>query len=380
MSDSPIWQILFVDDEEEICQQVKEILEGEELYGSEKYPQVKIQTDFEQAILDIQENVFDLVILDVRLGPHANTTKHDEAGTLAFHKIKEKRFLPIIFYTGLPVLVEDLQNPFVKIIVKEDSPAPLIKAVKDVFETKLPTINRALIRHLEIVQRDYMWNFVSKWWSEMISSCDPTSLAYFLARRLALSLSGKSIQQFAKDLGESTFPVSENKMHPLQYYVIPPVEKLPLAGDIFRGQIDSVDGYWLLLTPSCDFEQGNAERILLANSKELKIQEEFLKWKDTCNKDDLGKLKSLLKNSRNKSQSDRFYYLPAALTLPHLIVDFQHLVTVDYSRLNSLERVASLDSPFAEAFLSHFSDFYGRLGTPDLDIEMILSCFKDNEK
>lgn len=41
--------------------------------------------------------------------------------------------------------------------------------------------------------------------------------------------------------------------------------------------------------------------------------------------------------------------------------------------MTTLERLASLDSPFAEALLARFARYFGRLGTPDLDLEVILN-------
>jgi hypothetical protein len=41
--------------------------------------------------------------------------------------------------------------------------------------------------------------------------------------------------------------------------------------------------------------------------------------------------------------------------------------------MDSLNRLASLDSPFAEALLARFVRYFGRLGTPDLNTEVILS-------
>jgi hypothetical protein len=37
-----------------------------------------------------------------------------------------------------------------------------------------------------------------------------------------------------------------------------------------------------------------------------------------------------------------------------------------------LERLASLDSSFAEALLARFTRYFGRLGTPDLDVAVLL--------
>ena len=41
-------------------------------------------------------------------------------------------------------------------------------------------------------------------------------------------------------------------------------------------------------------------------------------------------------------------------------------------RTGGLERLASLDSPFAEALLARFTRYFGRLGTPDLDMTVLL--------
>ena len=41
-------------------------------------------------------------------------------------------------------------------------------------------------------------------------------------------------------------------------------------------------------------------------------------------------------------------------------------------RTGGLERLASLDSPFAEALLARFTRYFGRLGTPDLDVAVLL--------
>ena len=39
--------------------------------------------------------------------------------------------------------------------------------------------------------------------------------------------------------------------------------------------------------------------------------------------------------------------------------------------MGGLERLASLDSPFAEALLVRFTRYFGRLGTPDLDVAVL---------
>src|SRR5215471_20884859 len=84
------------------------------------------------------------------------------------------------------------------------------------------------------------------------------------------------------------------------------------------------------------------------------------------------RLQDLLRNNRRDSQSERFFFLPDALSLPDLLVDFQQLEALQREHMHGLERLASLDSPFAEALLARFTRYFGRLGTPDLDVTVLL--------
>ena len=49
--------------------------------------------------------------------------------------------------------------------------------LSNIFATRLPAVNRALIRHLETIQRDYMWDFVANHWEQFGDTSDHTSLA-----------------------------------------------------------------------------------------------------------------------------------------------------------------------------------------------------------
>lgn len=216
MAEVTSWQLLFVDDEEDTCRQVKEYLEGESVSESGEFPVVETLTDFDQVLETLETRRFDLVILDLRLGPH-DETREEEAGTKTLQAIQQRRFVPVIFYTALPHLVRNLETPLIRVIEKGPSPEPLLEAIRAIFTSRLPAVNRALIRHLETVQRDYMWAFVAKHWEQFGDTADRTALAYLLARRLALSLSGPGIQQLAQDLGDTTGGgVTEGLVHPMR--------------------------------------------------------------------------------------------------------------------------------------------------------------------
>ncbi len=377
MNNTTIWQLLFVDDDAGVCERVKEYLEGESIATPDERPQVQTLTDFTEALEALEKQHFDLLILDVRVGS-PDEEREEEVGIRTLEAIKQRRFVPVVFYTALPHLVQNLETPFIRVVEKEADPTRLLETMRSIFATQLPTVNRALIRHLETVQRDYMWDFVATHWEQFGYTPDRASLAYLLARRLAISLSGPGIRQLAQELGDVTGTATvEDQIHPMQYYVMPPIEKsLPLAGDLYKGQIEAQDGYWVLLTPSCDFVvrkgKPKVEWALMAYCVPLNELEEYRNWLNNPSKVE-GELKSLLRNNRANSQPERFFFLPGAIDLPDLVVDFQQLVSLPREQMDNLERLASLDSPFAEALLARFSRYFGRLGTPDLDLEVTLN-------
>jgi CheY-like chemotaxis protein len=374
-----IWQILFVDDDSEICDQAKEFLEEEPINSAGDCLRVKTITDFDDALIELEKRRFDILVLDVRLesGPVIQKDK----GRYILEDIKRRRFIPVVFYTALPNQVRDeetARQPLVQIVEKTQGVERLLDVLKDILLTDIPLVNRALIHHLETVQRNYMWDFVTVHWKQLGEVSDRVALAYLLARRLAMSLSGPGIQQLARDLGDSTgADTIKDRLHPMQYYVMPPVEPAPMAGDLYQGQIGEQTGYWVLLTPSCDLVTGRrkAKWVLFARCPLLTEQEEYQIWHKSLpnpTPKSKGRLEALLKNNRQGTQSERFYFLPGALILPDLVVDFQQLTTLPENQMDNLKRLASLDNPFAEALLALFARYFGRIGTPDLDVGHVL--------
>jgi CheY-like chemotaxis protein len=374
MSNPTTWRLLIVDDDATLCDQVREYLEGESLADPEDHMQVEALTDFSAALEALEARRFDVLILDVRLQAGGETPEQ-EAGVVALEAIRKRRFVPVVFYTGLPHLVRDLETPLIRVVEKTRDLPDLLEALQSIFATHLPMVSRALLHHLETVQRDYMWNFVAQNWDQFGDTPDRTALAHLLARRLAISLSGPGIHQLAHDLGDSVSDGAvEGKVHPMQYYLMPPVEPAPLSGDVYKGQVGDQNGYWVLLTPSCDLVAGRekADWVLFARCVLLTEQVEYKGWSENLSQSSnkvKKDLEALLGNNRGVSQRERFHFLPGALSLPDLLVDFQQVEALPRSSMSNLQRLASLDSPFAEALLSRFIRYFGRLGTPDLDLD-----------
>ncbi len=193
MPDPEPWLILVVDDDSDAARQVKEIIEGGPAYEGGGTPVVHVETTFEIALEELERGRYDLVILDVRLGE--GPPVGDEAGVRTLQAIRARRFVPIVFYTAIPEAVRPLASPpLVDVVEKTAGAEALSAAVGRVFDSGLPPVNRALLRHVEDVQRRYMWEFVANNWADLGVSTDRASLAYLLARRLAVSLSASGVE------------------------------------------------------------------------------------------------------------------------------------------------------------------------------------------
>lgn len=378
------WRILMVDDDVEICESTKEYLELSPLFSGEDPPIVEFIIEFSRAMEKLETERYDLLILDIRLTT-GMPVPVEQAGITILNAIKQRRFIPVVFYTALPQYADGLTTALIRVVSKAEQTSVLLKEISKIFQTNLPAVNRALIRHLETIQRDYMWGFVTENWDQLGDTPDRASLAYLLARRLAISLSGPGMKQLLEDLGAQEGLEAEDKVHPMKYYVMPPLESSPATGDLYQEDIKKQSDYWVILTPLCDLTPHDgkikAEQVLLAKCLLMTNQEEYKTWvARNRSKSSQRPLESLIGNNRmDGKQPERYHFLPGVMSLPDLVVDFQAVKMVTYEQLNdpkTLKRLASLDSPFAECLLARFTRYYGRIGTPDLDIGIVLARLK----
>jgi len=160
-------------------------------------------------------------------------------------------------------------------------------------------------------------------------------------------------------------------------YVYPPLNDGLLGGDLVRREVTQGNQYFVIVTPSCDLEQGKAEMVILARCLPVSDTEEHKKYIGYVSKGDVPSANSIrdirgLMGNNRKRQPDRYHFIPEFLNIPHLVVDFSDLRQIPLAKIGRLQRLASLDSPFAEELLVRFSRHYGRIGTPDLHLDSIL--------
>ena len=391
-------RVLVVEDDHEMLTRMVRSLEGRLGEAVEICP----EGDFDQAISRLSSERYDVVVLDVRRGRPEMPLGDGglEAGRRCYDAVRAVRFVPVVFHTGLPETVRDLQSAVVSIVEKSGSAKALPDAVEGLLRSGLPGLARAMMAHVERVHRDYMWDFGAKAWAQY-GADKPHELVHLLARRLALSFESAEIDDLLAgmdrptrdgDVGglnparpdENGDGDKENAgssdvigLNPARLYIMPPIsEGSHRAGDVYERRGDDLAGYWVLLTPTCDLvlARGKPRKVtepVLARCSRLTDTDEFRAWhQDRSSKAKRKALSHLMENNRDK-QPERYFFLPGAFDLPDLLVDLAALRTVPVDQLNDqrwMTRIASLDTPFAASMLTRFLRYFGRFGTSDLDV------------
>ncbi len=371
-----VWQVLIVEDLENIGKELVDGLEAEGWLDADTQFRTQWVKTFEEGLSSLENSRFDIIVLDLRddtKEAKAPSTGEDRAkpGLAILDRIRETRFVPVVFYTALPEHVADLKSAFVKVVEKTQGYRQVREEIAGIIKTKLPTLSR----YLEEQQRKYFWGFVEKQLPEDLND-GSVDLAYLMARRLAASLRAEFSKAAVEELGDGK-PAPDN-IHPMEYYILPAVQRFWTAGDLVRRK-DGAD-YFVVLTPTCDFanEDGkNVDFIILGKCVLLTECDEFKKWSgDPPKFEGPDKNVQALMRDNRSGQRERFTFLPGTAFFPDLVVDFQQLAAIAKTEMDTFERIASLDSPFGEKLLSMFARYYGRIGTPNLDVALALARAK----
>ncbi len=398
------WRILVVDDDKDVAKTTADFLARIDDKSGKEIRTVA-EPSFEKALSTIREDNFDILVLDVRdqsmLYPEGSSgSENAELGKKVFQEIRSQKFLPIIFYTALPNLVTSLLNPpFVQIVSKgtrsetgilddaedilRDAEDHLRDAVKLVFDSGLPFLLQAIKRHIDARTRDFMVDFLEKNWPAIKDR--ELDIVHLLLRRLSVSLEG-GVSALADALGYSEDSDADEGIHPTRFYVVPSTEDRRM-GDLLHGPSvrtldddnDDSTSWYIVLTPSCDLvaDRVKADQVVLAECLLPEKFPEYQNWMEKNTKPTKARLIKLLRSRPDNGQEDRYYYLPAAWQVPDLIVDFQRILYIDYAELEKYTKFASVDSPFAEALLSKFNRYIGRIGVPDLNYEVALDRMRE---
>lgn len=392
------WRILVVDDEERSAQNNATALNKAANSDVLPYLVEAVATkSFNDALARVRRGDIDLLVLDVfdQAGAQAgnNVTNPEPLGHSVFERVRAERFLPIIFITAFPDQVDHDENPPFLQIVSKRAASPLellLAAVKRCLDSPFPRLHRTVRSHIDSTSRQFMIDFVELHWEDLEGR--PADVAHLLMRRLGVSFdTGQNI--LIDHPTEEAPPASG--VPPIRYYIVPaPIEHR--TGDIVTLTIAKDDDenenndenenpatqWHVIMTPSCDLVEGRekADYVVLAECVPLSSFKEHKDWitADSMSNTKRNKVKRLLMSNPDNGSKDRFFYLPAALRIPDLMVDLQRITCVPYSDLGLYDKQAALDDPYAAQLSHQFHCYLGRVGTPDLDYRTVIDGMRSH--
>ncbi|MER5364409.1 hypothetical protein [Streptomyces sp. NPDC002722] len=367
-----VYRVLIVEDEVDIAEELSEML-VEELSDLGRLD-IHVENDFDEAERLLESQAFDLVVLDVRDATRGGSPAHPNLqGRELYDRIAKTRWVPVVFCTGLAEQVSDLAKPPLIQVVPKNRLDDAVTAIRDGLESGVPALTRHITALVDEHVRGFLRDEIATNWNRL-EAVDRSQIAPALVHRLAAWLKENAVEALGAALGSSEDRVMGHAST-ARMYLMPPVTKHVTAADVLR---DSQDGWWVVLTPACDLYEdlpsgGNraakAEYVRLAKAVPLSEAPLMARWVKAGSPGKGRERNAALEMFRGNSA--RYRILPKYLDIPDLLVDFEIVQSVPLAEVRSWTRVATLDSPFAEAMLTSHGHTVARIGTPDVDFENI---------
>lgn len=158
-----------------------------------------------------------------------------------------------------------------------------------------------------------------------------------------------------------------------EFYITPPIKKFIATGDIIKrgGEL------FVVLSPACDIAHHGACDAVVVECKANKVvlakvilvsEEMFIENKIIKIKHNKGDRKNQLKNIIN-GKIDKYIFLPEYRELKASIISLESLTSINIDELSdgSINRLATIASPFLKDIQGKLSAYYSRQGQPDLN-------------
>lgn len=324
---------------------------------------------FNEAVKLLAFQRFDIVITDIYVDVrgHSKNYNFEETGANdTINSIRQHRFCPVLAVTdgskpeGFP------ESPFIGFADKSN-PSIIEKELTKLVSTGIPRLAKNLYDDLDKDASFYLWSFLEKYWNQ-IPNTDHVLLERLLKRRSAVLLSRL----------DNSLQAEIEIVEGLEYYIYPSI-----SGDEYRlGEIirnKTSNTFSVILTPHCHLTvQANAtepraEYVLTVSTIDAK---KTIKEKHKVKNQKKKKHEEISESIRKRIQgpagvgvpAGRYWFLPAFIDIPDLYCDFLQVESIEYKLLaENYERIAVLDTPFAESLQISFTGFYSAIGTPNLD-------------
>lgn len=334
--------------------------------------------DFKLAQSRLSLQRYDLVVTDVyrdRLDRGKGVNSEDESARDIVSMIRGYRFCPIVAFSDGSKPKSFAEGPFVRFADKSAGNGPILSELSSLIKTGMPWIAHKLHEELDRNNGSYLWSFLESNWERLRSRGElpPAVLERLLRRRAAM--------QLGRIETDGDVPLETEIVEGLEYYIYPAVSSSLRLGEIIKRKADGE--IRVILTPHCHMtiqpEDGHprAEYVLTVKTVGAKeAVEKATTPKSPWSGDEVEKIDKLRRRTAMQAKlgrpSGRYCFLPGFLDLPDCFCDLLQLESISFqSATSDFDRIAVLDSPFAEALQSNFTRFYATVGLPTLNIESL---------
>ena len=336
----------------------------------------------ESAMIELYQNYFKAIIIDLKLNNDDNAVESDEeiSGNVLLRRIIEKEIVPIVVITGFPDKVStDIDKSIVKVLPKETN---LYDEINALIEKYSDSVFKIFGSRGEINKniKELFWNvipqcFTSK--NQDISLLSKEKQETVIIRYISSWLSNKYM-----------FDDKYIDVEPIEMYMFPNPIKQVCTCDIYKKNIgENPCEYYMVLTPSCDLANKKVDEVILCKIKNYdevhSFKERLEIYNNEQNKESNKAKKAkgdLMKWFRNShSDSLRYHFLPKVKDFTGGFVDFRSILSLEYDKErgeiidDSYLKIGVITESFKRDIVSRFSSYYHRQGQPEFNCDSVLN-------
>lgn len=318
----------------------------------------------------LSNSFYDAAVIDIRLKNEDGTPNNEnDDGNEIFDYLTKSSLSITAIYTGEPGIADDhhIQKNISQIFTKGDG---AIQEILSWIDNK-----KSLISSM----KDIKYSF-----DREMAKCFSRSVwprwEYWLDKDvIEVNIDSALKRHMATHLHATFLNENNNKVHPEEYYFIPPLRESLDTGDIiFDG-----DSYEILITPRCDIAQNKSDTYQF-----VKLVDKSKEWKDLEDKiseaKDSGKLAKVEKAVQNMSrftnhdskssthfiQKIRFIDVKGdVIEAGPFVASFSNLrsapKTISSEKMFITKRIASLSNEFVPSLVERLGGYFSRIGSPD---------------
>lgn len=370
-SDSVTLQVLLVeDDPNDLSLYIRDLPDvfGNQSVGVNLHP----CSEFEDAITRAANPAYryDLIISDTYKGE----TKLADAKVLELvERYRGTRLCPLVVYSS-GVKPDSLEEGPFLVWADKAKTGDIDLAIKRVLATGIPQLARQLHEEIDRIGGSYLWKFLEVNWDRL--GRDGAPIEAVVLERLMRRRASIQIGRLASGEGEAS---EVEHVEGLECYVYPPVSAHLRLGEILRRKTDA--SLRVVLTPHCHLTIQHGESdpradfvLTLSLLPVNEVISRAYPTKAPWPADDAGQLDRLRRRTQLPAEigkpSGRYCFLPGFLDIPDVYCDLLQIESIPYANVaEAYDRIAVLDTPFAEGLQSCFTRFYSAVGLPNFNPE-----------